>query len=84
MKPAQIAWLLGLVASVSSALIGQAELLGEPWRHVVTVISVITTAFSGYMLQRPNPWDGRERRQGAHRAANLRLDHVQAPPDLQG
>ena len=71
----QIVWLLGLLASISTALVGQAELLGEPWRHVVTVISIVTTAFSGYMLQRPSPWDGRERR-GGHRAAQIRLEQI--------
>lgn len=62
MKPSQIAWLLALVSAVCTALIGQAELLGEPWRHYVTTVSVIATAISGFMLQRPNPWNGEERR----------------------
>jgi len=38
----------GLVAFVSIAIIGQAELIGEPWRHYVTVIAVITSAAWAY------------------------------------
>lgn len=62
MKTSQIVWLCGLASSVCGALIGQAELLGEPTRHYVTVIFIVMTALSGYMLQRPSPWDGDERR----------------------
>ena len=60
MKPSQIAWLVGLVAFVCTGLIGQAELLGEPWRHYVTVVSFIATAISGFMLQ--HPWDSQSDR----------------------
>ena len=56
MKATQIAWLCGLVAFVCTTLIGQAELIGEPWRHYVTVGGVLATAIAGFMLQ--HPWDG--------------------------
>lgn len=59
----QLAWLIGLATCVSGALIGQAELLGEPTRHYVTVAFVVGTAISGYMLQNKAPeWDGINRR----------------------
>jgi len=38
----------GLVAFVCIAIIGQAELLGEPWRHLVTVTAIIATAIWAY------------------------------------
>lgn len=58
----QVGYLLGLVVSVCGAVLGQAELLGEPWRHYVTIAFVITTAVSGYLMQKPSPWDGIDRR----------------------
>lgn len=59
----QLSWLIGLITFVSTALIGQAELLGEPWRHYVTVLAIIGTAITAYMLQHPPPpWDGVDRR----------------------
>jgi hypothetical protein len=61
MKPSQIAWLVSLAAFVSTALIGQAELLGEPWRHWVSVLAIVATAISGFMVQ--HPWSGNERRE---------------------
>lgn len=51
MTRAQLAWWIGLFASVATALVGQAELLPEPWRHVVTVLAVAGTAASGYMIR---------------------------------
>lgn len=56
----QLAWFIGLITFVCAALLGQAELLGEPWRHYVTIGAVIGTAISGYMLQ--HPWNGVDRR----------------------
>ena len=53
MRRSQIAWWAGLVVSVSGALIGQAELIAEPYRHWLTVAFVASTAVSGYMLERP-------------------------------
>lgn len=53
MSTSQGLWLAGMVSAICTALIGQAELLGEPWRHYVTVVSVIASAVSGFMLQRP-------------------------------
>lgn len=49
----QIAYFVGLVVSICTALGGQAELLGEPLRHYVTVVGVVGTAVMGYLLQPP-------------------------------
>lgn len=38
---AQIGKLAIVVASVTVAVFGQAELLGEPWRHWVTVLAIV-------------------------------------------
>jgi len=38
----------GLVAAVCLAVVGQAELIGEPWRHYVTVTAIIATAIWAY------------------------------------
>lgn len=50
---AQIAYFAGLIAFVCTTLYGQAEMLGEPWRHYVSIIGVIGTAVAGYLLQPP-------------------------------
>jgi predicted aspartyl protease len=63
MKASQIAWLTALAAFVSTALIGQAELLGEPWRHVVSILAIVATAISGFMVQ--HPWDGQTDRRAS-------------------
>jgi hypothetical protein len=55
MATSQIVWITGMVTCVSGALIGQAELLSEPYRHYVTILFIIGTAVSGYMVQRPLP-----------------------------
>lgn len=58
----QLAWFIGLIASVAGALVGQAELIGEPYRHYVTIAFVVCTAISGYMLQKPREkWTDSER-----------------------
>lgn len=51
----QVRWIVGLVTCVCGALLGQAELVGEPWRHYLTISFIIGTAVSGYMVQRPIP-----------------------------
>lgn len=55
LRVSQVAWIVGLAASVCTALVGQAELLGEPWRHIVTGLGVFATAATGFMLK--HPWD---------------------------
>ena len=40
----------GLIGSMCVAVLGQAELVGEPWRHYVTVISIGSVAAWGYCL----------------------------------
>ena len=87
MSGSQIGWLVACVGSVCTALLGQAELLAEPWRHVVTIISVITTALSGFMLQRPNPWDGQTDRRAYPREVRMVIEEVERqrrilPPTL--
>lgn len=51
MRKSQFAWFLGLVTCISGALVCQAELLGEPTRHYVTILFIAGTAATGYMLQ---------------------------------
>lgn len=51
MKHPDFKYWAGLVACICGALLGQAELLGEPWRHYVTIGFVIGTAVSGYMIK---------------------------------
>lgn len=43
----------GLVASATAAIVGQAELIGEPWRHYVTIVAVGCTAIWAYCMK-PN------------------------------
>jgi hypothetical protein len=47
---AELGKLAGLITVISTAIIGQAELIGEPWRHYVTVIAVITTTVWAYCM----------------------------------
>lgn len=62
MTARNIAWLVGMVTFVCVAILGQAELIGEPWRHYIAIGAIVGTAVSGYMYQ--HPWDGQtERRQ---------------------
>jgi hypothetical protein len=44
---------VGMIASVLVALAGQAEVIPEPYRHVVSVLGIVGTAVTGYMIQRP-------------------------------
>jgi hypothetical protein len=46
---------IGLVVSIITALAGQAEIIPEPYRHIVSVLGIAATAANGYMLQRPTP-----------------------------
>lgn len=56
MSKSQVAWFIGLVTCICGAILGQAELVGEPWRHWISVIFIAGTAVSGYLLQPPrNP-----------------------------
>jgi len=59
----QTVWVIGLLTSVAGALLGQSDLVGEPWKHYLTVAFIVGTAVSGYMVQKPAPkWDGVDRR----------------------
>jgi hypothetical protein len=42
--------LAGLIGSVCAAILGQAELVGEPWRHYVSVSAIVSIAVWGYCL----------------------------------
>lgn len=42
--------LAGLVASVCAAVLGQSELVGEPFRHYLTVSAIVAVAVWGYCL----------------------------------
>jgi hypothetical protein len=46
---------VGMVASVLTAIAGQAEVIPEPYRHIVSLLGIVGTAISGYMIQRPLP-----------------------------
>lgn len=52
---AQLGWWVGLLTCICGALLGQSDLIGEPWKHYVTIAFVIGTATSGYMIQRQPP-----------------------------
>lgn len=58
----EVAYLMGLLTCVCGAVLGQAELIGEPWRHYVSVGFIVGTAVTGYLMKSPSPWDGTERR----------------------
>lgn len=51
----QIAYWAGLVAFICTAVIGQAEMVGEPWRHWIALVGIVGTAISGYLLQPVQP-----------------------------
>jgi hypothetical protein len=68
----QPGWWIGLIASVLVAVGGQAELIGEPWRHWLTVSAIIATAINGYMLHpQPPAWNGTDRRVSDATLSNL-------------
>lgn len=48
-----IGWIIGMVGSVCTALLGLTNVLPETWRPYVVIASVISTAISGYMVQHP-------------------------------
>ena len=50
-----IAYIVGMIASVCMALVGQAEVIPEPYRHWVAVLGIIGTAVNGYLAQHPPP-----------------------------
>ena len=61
MDRSQAAWFVGLITCVCGAVLGQAELIGEPWRHWISVVFIAGTAATGYMLQPARNSDSRER-----------------------
>ena len=44
MTQSQTGYWLGLGASVLVAIAGQAEILPEPWRHIVAILGIVGTA----------------------------------------
>ena len=51
---AELGKFAGLIAFVCTAIIGQAELIGEPWRHVLTVAAVICGHVWAYCMHPGN------------------------------
>lgn len=51
----QIAYLTGLITCIAGAMLGQAELIGEPWRHYVTLTFIVGTAATAYLMNPPSP-----------------------------
>jgi hypothetical protein len=41
---------VGLVAAVCTALTGQSDLLGEPWKHYVTITGIAASAAFAYFI----------------------------------
>ena len=41
---AELGKFAGLLGCVSAAVLGQAELIGEPWRHWLSVTAIVCTA----------------------------------------
>ena len=44
----------GLVGCVSAAILGQAEMLAEPYRHWLTVTAIVATATWAYCMKPKN------------------------------
>lgn len=53
--------IIGLIAAVSTALVGQAELIGEPWHHWLSIIGIISAVVIAYYQQPPRDYDSRDR-----------------------
>lgn len=64
-SPKEVMKWCGLAGFLATTIIGQAELIGEPWRHYVTVIGVLCTAICGYLIQHRDEWDGVNRRRAS-------------------
>lgn len=48
----QQAWkVLAIVALTASGIVGQAEMLGEPWRHWVSVVALVGSSLVAARLQ---------------------------------
>lgn len=58
----QVAYFIGLITCICGAVLGQAELLGEPFRHYISVAFIAGTAITGFLIKTPSPWDGIDRR----------------------
>lgn len=48
---AQLGKVVSLGACISTALVGQAELIGEPWRHYVTISAIVLTAIVAWNIK---------------------------------
>ena len=51
---AELGKFAGLIGFTSAAIIGQAELIGEPWRHYVTVTAIACSAIWAYCMRPGN------------------------------
>lgn len=53
--------LIGFIAAISSAFVGQAELIGEPWHHYMSIAGIICAVTLAYFQQPPRSDDSRDR-----------------------
>ena len=59
---ANTAWIIGLIASVFTAVAGVANTFPDPYNRIMALMGVIGTAISGYMAQpRRRAWGDDER-----------------------
>lgn len=48
------AWkIFGLIVAIAGALYGQAEMIGEPWRHYISIVAIVGTAVLALYTQKP-------------------------------
>lgn len=43
----------GLIMSVAGALLGQSNLIAEPYNHWLSVTFIVSTAIHGYLIKHP-------------------------------
>jgi hypothetical protein len=46
-------YIIGMFASVCVAVVGQAEVFPEPYRHYVSIAGIVGTAVNGYLATHP-------------------------------
>ena len=52
--PEAVKW-VGLVASIAGVVVGQAEIIPEPYRHYLTLIATLSTAVLGVLIRLTPP-----------------------------
>ena len=48
---AELGKFAGLIAFPSAAVIGQAELVGEPWRHILSITAIVCGTIWAYCMK---------------------------------